>query len=100
MKGKLIMTWDISPQREQEYFEFVVREFMPGIQKIGFEVGDAWVTVYGKKPQILVSVMLPSLEAIRQVLAGSQWGELYNKLMEYVINYTQKIVPSTSDFQF
>ena len=26
---KLIMTWDIAPEREQEYFEFVVREFIP-----------------------------------------------------------------------
>ena len=100
MKGKLIMTWDIAPQHEQEYFEFVVREFLPGIQKFGFEVGDAWLTVYGKQPQILVSVMLPNVEEIHQVLTSQSWHDLFDKLMEYVENYTQKIVPAEGGFQF
>ena len=48
------MTWDIAPEHEQEYFEFVVREFIPGVQRLGFELSDAWATVYGDQPQILV----------------------------------------------
>jgi len=35
MSGKLIMTWDINPEREQEYFEFVVREFLPHVPTVG-----------------------------------------------------------------
>ncbi len=94
------MTWDIAPQREQEYFEFVVREFLPGIQKLGFEIGDAWLTVYGQQPQILVCVMLPTMEEIRGALTSAPWRELYDKLMEYVENYTQKIAPAEGGFQF
>jgi hypothetical protein len=59
MPGKLIMNWDINPEHEQEYFEFVVREFLPQIQKIGFQLSDAWVTVYGDEPQIMVAAVLP-----------------------------------------
>jgi hypothetical protein len=51
MPGKLIMTWDINPEHEQEYFEFVVREFLPQVQKLGFQLNDAWVTVYGNQPR-------------------------------------------------
>ncbi|NMB58917.1 MAG: hypothetical protein GYA12_07100, partial [Chloroflexi bacterium] len=47
MSVKLIMTWDISAEQEQDYFEFVVREFIPGVQRMGFELSDAWATVYG-----------------------------------------------------
>jgi hypothetical protein len=100
MQAKLIMTWDIAPQHEQEYLEFVINEFMPGLQKIGFKMGDAWVTVFGEYPQILVYVLLPSLQEIRQALQGDLWKELYAKLMEYVVNYSQKVVPDTSSFQF
>jgi hypothetical protein len=57
---KLIMTWDIMPEREQEYFEFVVREFIPGVQRLGFELSDAWATVYGNQPQILVGAIIPT----------------------------------------
>jgi hypothetical protein len=56
MAVKLIMSWDIQPEREQEYFEFVVREFIPGVQRLGFELSDAWATVFGSEPQILVGI--------------------------------------------
>lgn len=94
------MTWDIAPQHEQEYLEFVINEFMPGLQKIGFRMGDAWVTVYGEYPQILVYVFLPSLQEVRQAMRSEFWKELHGKLMGYVVNYSQKIVPDTSSFQF
>ena len=39
MAVKMLMTWDIIPGREQEYFEFVVRDFIPGVQRLGLEPG-------------------------------------------------------------
>ena len=48
MAVKLLMTWDILPGREQEYFEFVVRDFIPGVQRMGMEPSDAWFTMYGE----------------------------------------------------
>jgi hypothetical protein len=100
MPGKLIMTWDINPEHEQEYFEFVVREFLPQIQKLGFQLSDAWVTVYGGQPQIMVAAVLPSMEQIRIVMHSDQWGNLIMRLMDFVTNYQAKIVPATSGFQF
>ncbi|MEW6650862.1 MAG: hypothetical protein AB1453_11825, partial [Chloroflexota bacterium] len=60
MSVKLLMSWDIAPDREQEYFEFVVREFIPGVQRMGFELSDAWATVFGNQPQILVGAVVPN----------------------------------------
>ena len=40
---KVIMTWDILPGKEQEYFEFVVRDFVPGMQRIGIQTHRALV---------------------------------------------------------
>lgn len=100
MQAKLIMTWDIAPQHEQEYLDFVINDFMPGLLKIGFKMGDAWVTVFGEYPQLLVYVFLPSIREIRQVMQEEPWRELHGKLMEHVVNYSQKVVPATSSFQF
>ncbi len=47
MPTKLILSWDILPGHEQEYFEFVIREFIPGVQRLGFTLTDAWATVFG-----------------------------------------------------
>jgi hypothetical protein len=100
MSYKLIMTWDISPEREQEYFEFVVREFIPNVQRMGFELTDAWATIYGTQPQIMVGATLPSLANIQQVLMSSEWQSLNNQLQDFVQNYTQKVVESEGGFQF
>jgi len=97
---KLIMTWDIMPEREQEYFEFVVREFIPGVQRLGFELSDAWATVYGSQPQILVGAIIPSRGRAQQLLDSSEWRSLHNQLQDFVQNYDQKIVEATGGFQF
>jgi hypothetical protein len=96
---KLIMTWDILPEHEQEYFEFVIREFIPGAQRLGCELSDAWATVYGAQPQILVGAMLPSLNRARQLLSSPEWNELHLKLQTFVQNYHHKIVTAKSGFQ-
>ena len=97
---KIIMTWDIAPEREQEYFEFVVREFIPGVQRLGLELKDAWATVYGTRPQILVGALLPTVAKARQVMRTTEWVSLHNQLQDYVINYSEKIVEAHGGFQF
>ncbi len=100
MAIKIIMTWDISPEREQEYFEFVVREFIPGVQRLGMELKDAWATVYGTRPQILVGALLPTVAKAHQIMRSSEWVSLHNQLQDYVINYTERIVEAHGGFQF
>jgi hypothetical protein len=100
MAYKLIMTWDIIPEREQEYFEFVVREFIPGVQRLGFELTDAWATIYGARPQILVGAMLPTLAKINKVLQSEEWKRLNSQLLDFVQNYEQKVVEAHGGFQF
>jgi len=100
MAAKLILTWDIKPDSEQEYFEFVVREFLPEVQKIGFNLSDAWVTVYGDQPQILVGATLPSVESIKTIINSKPWGLLVEKLLHYVSDYREKIVLANGSFQF
>ncbi len=100
MPVKLIMTWDIAPEHEQEYFEFVVREFIPGVQRLGFELSDAWATVYGNQPQMQVGALLPNEQKLRQLIKSAEWKNLTNKLLDYVKNYNQKVVTARNGFQF
>ena len=93
------MTWDIIPEHEQEYFEFVIRDFIPGVQRLGCELSDAWATVYGDQPQILVGAVVSSLNRARQLISSQAWTDLNLKLMEYVQNYEQKIIPAKTGFQ-
>jgi hypothetical protein len=96
---KLIMTWDITPGREQEYFEFVVREFIPQVQQLGMELKDAWLTMYGDQPQIMASAQMTDLTAMQGILDTKEWQGLINRLLDFVENYQYKIVPAKTGFQ-
>jgi hypothetical protein len=96
---KLLMTWDILPGREQEYFEFVVRDLIPGMQRLGLEPTDAWFTLYGEQPQIMTSAQMPTLGSLNQVLGSTEWDDLTRLLLDFVENFTYKIVPAKAGFQ-
>jgi hypothetical protein len=100
MNVKVIMSWDIVQGREQEYFEFVVRSFMPGVQKLGMALSDAWVTIYGEHPQILVGAVVPGLEKAQEIITSEEWFHLNDKLLDYVENYELKLAPLQGGFQF
>ena len=100
MAVKVLMTWDISQENEQQYFEFAISEFVPGVQRLGFHPLDAWATLYGDYPQIQVGMMAPDAESAQQALVSDEWVTLREKLFEYVDNFSYKIVPARSGFQF
>lgn len=99
MAVKLLLTWDMVPGREQEYFEFLVREFVPGLQKLGIQPAEAWYTTYGDSPQMLTEFVAEELPAIRQALDSDAWANLSDRLLEFVTNFNAKIVRATGGFQ-
>jgi len=96
---KLLLTWDIKPGQDQEYFEFMVREFAPGITRLGLTPTEAWFSVYGECPQILMEGITDDLGTMRALLASDDWHALHEKLLTYVDNYQQKIVRASAGFQ-
>jgi len=100
MPVKLLMTWDISPEHEQDYFEFVIGEFVPGIQRLGLQPVEAWATIFGDYPQIQVAMLAETLDGARLVMHSNGWNELSDKLFALVRNFEYKIVPARGGFQF
>jgi len=96
---KVLMTWNIRMERDKEYFEFLVKQFLPSMQRLGLQPTDAWFTAYGEGPQVLTAALVPSHEAARYILASQAWKRLEEKLMDYVTDYHYKIVPARDGFQ-
>ncbi len=99
MMVKILMSWDIKPGSESDYFEFIVREFAPGIMKLGIQPTEAWYTVFGEGPQILTGAVAEDLSTMQTILASRDRKKLQDKLFEYVINFNFKIVRATGRFQ-
>ena len=100
MEYKVIMTWDITPEKEREYFEFVIREFIPRLEKLGFHLDDAWATAFGKQPQILIGASLPNAQEVKRTLSSESWKNLHEQLSPFVQNFSLKVAEAKKTFQF
>ena len=96
---KLVLTWDISEGKETAYMEFVVHELGPGLSRMGLTITDAWYTIAGEGPQVIFGGVAEDRQALNQILQRSEWHELQQKLLTYVINYRIKITTPQGLFQ-
>ena len=99
MTVKLLMTWDILPNQEQEYFEFVISEFMPEIKDLGIRPVELWYTVYGEQPQIMIAAKIQSQAALNVAMATKEWQRLLDNLLKFVDNFSYKVIPARTGFQ-
>jgi hypothetical protein len=97
---KLLMSWDIRPGQERTYFNFVMREFAPGLGKLGLQLTEAWYTLYGEGPQILTAGVTDDMEEMTTLLESDEFEELLEQLREYVINLQYRVVAASGRFQF
>lgn len=96
---KLLLGWNIIPGLEERYFEFFTQEFEPALGEMGLQATDMWYTAYGEGPQILTGTVARDLETMRQILASDRWRRLKERLLEFVTDYQQKIVPASGGYQ-
>ncbi len=100
MKVKLLMQWDIRSGHDSQYLEFIVGEFVPSVTRLGLQIVDAWYTLYGDVPQILVAGVAPDYGTLDEILNSQEWAALVDDLSKYVNSFQQKIVPNRNRFQF
>jgi hypothetical protein len=100
MAVKVLMTWDIESGRDQEYFEFIIGEFIPGVQRLGLQPAEAWATIYGSYPQIQVGLLATDAVQAQRILASGDWSVLQDRLFSYVKNFSYKVVQERGGFQF
>ncbi len=89
---KLVMKWDIKAGREQDFMEFVLREFAPRLMQLGIEPTDVLYTMYGEGPQMLTLGAVESADKLSGILSSGGWKKLHEQLLNYVTNYSQKVV--------
>lgn len=99
MAAKLVMRWDIRPEMESEYFEFLVHEFIPALNRLGIADIQVWYTAFGECEQKQAEGVAQSADRIQKILQSEEWLLLTDKLQNYVRNFSQKVIPATRGFQ-
>ncbi len=99
MSTKLVMNWDIRPETESEYFEFLVHEFIPGMNRLGIGDIQVWYTTYGECEQKLATGVTPDMALMKTALDSEDWEKMTEKLNSYVTDLHLKVIPATKGFQ-
>jgi len=99
MMVKLLLSWDIREGQDEAYFTFIVKAFVPTLMRLGLRPTDAWYTIYGDEPKILIGAVAEDLDIMTRALQSETWAQTREKLARYIENYRQKIIPARSTFQ-
>lgn len=100
MDLKLLVAFNIKPNREAEYYRFVLGEFLPTLQNIGLLMVEGWHTAYGDYPIRLLEFRTQENADLQQILAGSEWKTGKETLLKLVRDYEEYLVPAKNTFQF
>ena len=96
---KLLLTYDVLQERQQEYYQFVMGRYVPALQAMGSQMSEAWHTAYGDSPDRLVGFVCRDQETLQKLLDSDLWPTLNDELEEFVTGFSFKILPYKGGFQ-
>ena len=100
VRRKLLLAYDILPDHQDEYMNFMVNIFVPTLQRIGLANAGVWHTAYGDYPSRLIVFVSDDEPTMERALAGKTWKDLEGRLKQHVRDYTRRVVPFQPGFQF
>ena len=97
---KLLLSYEVNQETVQEYRQFVMRDYVPSMHNLGFQMSEAWHTAYGEAPNRLIGFVCRDRGTLNSLLDSSEWIDLNEQLRRYVTDFTFKVVPYRGIFQF
>ena len=97
---KILLTYNIKGDDMQAYYEFVLGRYIPILQTLGLEMTEAWHTEYGDYPNRLIGFMARDEQTVSDLLIDETWEDLNDQLLEYVTDFSFKVVPYTVGFRY
>lgn len=92
-----IQSWDILPDREDEYSAFIAKVFLPKCAELGLtSVGGYYVEV-GIGPRIISVKRVDTLETLAGIIAKPEFKDLIHKLKELITGYRTKVLAPTGN---
>ena len=96
---KLLLSYEVRPEVIQAYRQFILQEYIPQMQNLGFQISEAWHTAYGDAPNRLIGFVCRDRDTVDDLLMSDTWLELNVRLEEFVTEFNYKIVPIRGIFQ-
>ena len=96
---KLLVQYNINPETHDEYFEFVTQEYVPGLQALGLYMYRVYHTAYGEYPIRQLEFLAEDMDTVRKALQSATWRRLEDKLLNFIADYSRKLITFREGFQ-
>ncbi len=96
---KLLLEYDVNQDTLQEYYQFVMGQYVPTLQSMGLQMSEAWHTAYGDAPNRLLGFVCGDQQTMDNLLISDAWVDLNDQLEKYVTDFHYKIIPYRGGFQ-
>jgi hypothetical protein len=97
---RLLMWYDIRPEKQEIYFHYMLQEFVPSLQKLGLYMIFVWQIDFGPYPTRQIEFICESRELLRAILGSEFWKQAETRIRGYTTNYGRKVVRFQDRFQF
>lgn len=96
---KLLLSYNVRDETVNEYRQFVLQQYIPGLQEMGFQVSEVWHTAYGDAPNRVIGFVCRERGTVDKLLASRKWETLNETLVSYVLDFSYKVIPYRGIFQ-
>lgn len=96
---KLLLSYEVDSESLQDYYQFVMSNYIPTMQTLGLQMSEAWQTAYGTVPNRLIGFVTDNQENMMAILDNETWLRLNEQLEQYVSDFSYKVIPYRGGFQ-
>ena len=92
MPVKFNQYWTIDYETVREYEKFIIRKFIPGMNKLGIHVVAGWNVLIGGYSDIILEGISNDLELLEKALRDKEYMALNEELQNYIKKYKTKVL--------
>ncbi|MEN8781740.1 MAG: hypothetical protein ABF292_11555 [Desulfobacterales bacterium] len=95
MTVKLNHYFSINPIKSKEYKKFIIKKFIPGVNRLNMHTVAVWSVMVGAYSEIIFESVANDLDLLEKALRDPEYQKLKSDLFNYIKNYQTKVLVKT-----
>lgn len=95
MTVKFNQYWSVDFDKSKEYRKFIIKKYIPGMNKLGIHVVAGWAVLVGGPTDLFLEGISNDLDQLENALRDNKYRELNHDLQDYIRNYKTTVLVST-----
>jgi hypothetical protein len=87
--------WTVNPRKRDDYEKFIIKKFIPGVNRLNMHVVAAWSVMVGAYSDFILETVSNDLDLLEEALRSDKYRILMSELQHHITNYKTKVLVST-----